>query len=276
MTDRPHLRIGLTVRPNSGENHTNPKHERSISPTMDHADETDYGKRVGVPIKQPSDVVQAHTNNNDQESKNKNRKFSVDCLHVLVLAQFAFAQPLLYRLSLKTVYLEDQGIDAISVLLLISFLCLIVPGVLCVLEAGMGLLSDRAREQTHNVIMFFLFSLTAMPVLKLASFIFGLIAIALSLIVALLAVLAYRRWAFARTLISAAAPALIVFPGQFLCFSPASRYLFPRPNIESYRNAANNPVPVLMLLFDEFCGTTLMDRDGQIDASRYPNFAALA
>jgi hypothetical protein len=34
--------------------------------------------------------------------------------------------------------------------------------------------------------------------------------------------------------------------------------------------------PVIMVIFDEFCLTSLMDKDRQIDSSRYPNFALLA
>lgn len=39
---------------------------------------------------------------------------------------------------------------------------------------------------------------------------------------------------------------------------------------------ARNPVPVVMVLFDEFPLASLLDRDLEIDAGLYPNFAALA
>src|SRR5207249_1035027 len=36
------------------------------------------------------------------------------------------------------------------------------------------------------------------------------------------------------------------------------------------------PVPVVMVVFDEFCGAWLMTDQGEIDAERFPNFASLA
>jgi Sulfatase len=207
----------------------------------------------------------------------KNRKYATECLHLFVLSQFALVQPLLYRLSRKTVFLEDQGIDFGTLSLLVGFLCVIVPGALWLLEAGMGLISDRARARTHQSILVVLFTLIAMPVLKLATFVPGSFVIALSLVAAFLASLAYRKCDWAKTAVSAAAPAILVFPAQFFCFSPVSRYLFPQhEQKKTQTNTVNNPAPIVLLLFDEFCGTSLMDRDGRIDAARYPNFASLA
>src|SRR5262245_40123033 len=97
-------------------------------------------------------------NVNDQ-SKIQRRRYAWDCLHVFVLAQFGVAQPLLYRLSRKTVYLEDQGIDLGTLLLLIGFLCVIIPLALCVFEAGIGWISDKARARAHQFIVFVLFVL---------------------------------------------------------------------------------------------------------------------
>ena len=34
-----------------------------------------------------------------------------------------------------------------------------------------------------------------------------------------------------------------------------------------------NPIPLVMIVFDEFSGTSLMNERLEIDAARYPNFA---
>src|SRR4051812_27316224 len=41
-------------------------------------------------------------------------------------------------------------------------------------------------------------------------------------------------------------------------------------------DAPDGPPPVVMIVFDEFPTTSLLDAHGRIDAVRYPNFARLA
>jgi hypothetical protein len=206
----------------------------------------------------------------------QNKRRFIDCLHVFVLTQFALVQPLLYRLSRRTVYLEDQGIEAATVLWLVAFLCLVLPALLWLFEAVAGLVSESARERTHAGIAFMLLAAILMPVLKLVGFLPGLLVLAFSVGLAALALWAYRRFTTAKLLVTVAALAIVVFPAQFLFFSPVSRYLFPRNERPQVPVEAKNPVPVVIFLFDEFCGTSLMDRQEQIDAARYPHFAALA
>src|SRR5262249_40229256 len=42
------------------------------------------------------------------------------------------------------------------------------------------------------------------------------------------------------------------------------------------RSARGTPVPVVMVVFDEFRGTTLVDERNEIDGNRFPHFAELA
>ncbi len=53
-------------------------------------------------------------------------------------------------------------------------------------------------------------------------------------------------------------------------------YLFPTPKPPNERLTAANPVPIVFVVFDEFCGMSLLNDRKEIDAMRYPHFAELA
>jgi hypothetical protein len=204
------------------------------------------------------------------------QKLFIDYLHVFVLANFALAQPLLYRLSRKTVFMEDQGIERGTVFLLVGLLCLVAPALLCTMEVIAGWVSDTARERTHRSIAFLLLTVLLWPIVEVCKFLPGMIVVMLAPALACLGVVAYCRTKYARWFVTAAAPAIAIFPGYFLLFSPASKYLFPRPEPAPVLRAVRNSVPIVMIVFDEFYGASLMNWHGELDAARFPNFAALA
>jgi hypothetical protein len=84
----------------------------------------------------------------------------------------------------------------------------------------------------------------------------------------------YLRFRAARTLVTILWPVVLLAPGVFLFFSPISKLLAPSPPLLPVK--VGNPAPLVMIVFDEFCGAWLMDERRGIDPIRYPNFAALA
>jgi hypothetical protein len=115
-----------------------------------------------------------------------------------------------------------------------------------------------------------------LPPLRYLRFISGLLLVAISLGLGAGAVLGYRRVGWMRSIVTMASPALLVFPLWFLFLSPISSLLYPSPRPQRAAVRVHNPVPVVMVVFDEFCGVSLMDEDRQIDSVRYPHFAELA
>jgi len=91
----------------------------------------------------------------------------------------------------------------------------------------------------------------------------------------LLAAVVYVRYSAARIMVTILWPAILLFPGVFLFFSPVSKFLSvgSAPLLEV---DVGRPAPVVVLLLDECCGTSLMDENRRIDPVRYPNLAALA
>jgi hypothetical protein len=88
------------------------------------------------------------------------------------------------------------------------------------------------------------------------------------------AAVAYRRFEAVRTWLAFAALAPVAFVVLFLVSSPTSHLL---DDVESAGPGdVGNPVPVVMLVFDELPLESVVDRDGTIDAELYPNLAELA
>ena len=75
---------------------------------------------------------------------------------------------------------------------------------------------------------------------------------------------------------SVLALAPVLFLLNFLFVSPVSDLVLSKDGEGAESSSVENPVPVVVVLFDEFSGASLTGRDGRIDASRYPNFAKLA
>ena len=76
-------------------------------------------------------------------------------------------------------------------------------------------------------------------------------------------------------------PAPLVFALLFLLVSPTSALVLPAraasaPGPTTVAAATGDRPPVVMILFDEFPLSSLLDAEGRIDRRVYPNFAALA
>ena len=76
--------------------------------------------------------------------------------------------------------------------------------------------------------------------------------------------------------LSVLALAPVLFLLNFLLISPASELVLSKDTQGAAASEVSTTAPVVFVLFDEFSGASLAGRDGRIDATRYPNLAALA
>lgn len=82
----------------------------------------------------------------------------------------------------------------------------------------------------------------------------------------------YERSQWMRHWLTVAAVGIVCFPGMFVYQFATLRKASEHPASV----AISNPVPIVMIVFDEFSGTTLMTRDLQVDSDHFPNFGRLA
>jgi len=92
----------------------------------------------------------------------------------------------------------------------------------------------------------------------------------------MVAAISYLRFHPVRNFLTVLSPALLLFPGLFLFHTPVSKVVFRSGDPITIYPKVDATAPVIMVVFDEFDITSLMDEHRRIDPIRYPNFAALS
>jgi hypothetical protein len=197
-----------------------------------------------------------------------------EVLHLVVLTTFAVTQPAYDRLGGNPGFLGESGVEPAGVLLLAALLSLLVPLAVALPVWAVGRIIPRARSAVFSLALFMLLVLIVLPVLKRIDFLLpAWLLIAAALALAGAAVWMYFAFRRVRSVVTVAAPAIVVFPALFLLHSPVSA-MFSAPR--EIRTTHWNPVPVVMVVLDELRGTSLWNDRNEIDAARFPGFAELA
>jgi len=198
--------------------------------------------------------------------------------HIAGLCAFAFSQPLYAALLKQTVYLHDLEVGWFEIGFLVAVLSFGIP-LLWIAADGLAQQLPRRCGRLRSgflLLLFCLFWMTLLrPFLRLPflelHYAVWMATLALAIPAAVVSLILYERQRWVRGWISLASIGLIVFPAMFVSQFARLQVLRSTPQATVER-----PVPIVMVVFDEFSGLTLMDDQRQIDAKSYPNFARLA
>jgi Sulfatase len=195
-------------------------------------------------------------------------------LHLAVLWTFAFAQPLFDVLADSPEFFVARRNTAADIVVLAVALVAVPPSLLVLVEAALVRL-PRARRALHLVLVGLLAAAIA---LQLLTDLLGGAALPILLAAGLgaAAAVAYARVEAIPTALTVLSPIPLALVLYFLLLSPASDLVLAGSQEAAEGAAGGNGAPVVMVVFDEFPTTTLLDEDGEIDRSRFPNFARLA
>ena len=203
------------------------------------------------------------------------RELARDGLHLLVLCSFAFAQPLFDLIGRNPEFFATRRSSPAEIAAFAVGLTLAPPALLLVLEALVGLVSRRLRRGLHLVLVATLVALVALPALARLADGPAVALVGAAAAIGTVAAFAYRRVRALRSFVTVAAFAPPLFAALFLLGSPVTPLVLARES-----GVATAPVsartPVVVLVMDELPITSLMDERREIDAVRYPHFAALA
>lgn len=202
-------------------------------------------------------------------------------LHIFSLCGFAITVPILTAFSRQPVYIYDQqfGWAEIGAFLIGLLICLPLGFVLA--DRLAVALSKRLRGWGRDTVLFGLFALFLLTVFRpyasgrwiASTGLGGYLMVLLSLSGAALAVFLYENSSGMRLWLTIGAVGLVVFPGDFLRQFTAIR----QSGIKADQPVvATHPTHVVMVVFDEFSGTTLLNDRMGIDAGHFPQFARLA
>lgn len=207
----------------------------------------------------------------------KRLEWAADGLHVFALCSFAIVQPLFAVLSEGPAFFVAHHAQPSDIYLLVLFLCGALPASIVLVEALVGLLSRAARRHLHFWVVTLLLILGLLPMLKRVEGIPGMACLVGAAVLGVTGGAAYYRFRLVRTCFTGLAPAVIVVPGLFMFHSPVSKIVLAGDyaNAEKKIAKVENPVPVILVILDEFPTVSLMDEKREIDPIRYPHFAAL-
>ena len=195
-------------------------------------------------------------------------------LEILTLTSFAIAQPILdvFGKSPETFLFTRSGRSQIALFALaVTFVPPLVVWIAAMATRAGG--PSVRRLVQHTAIGGFLVVI-ALQFLKR-----GLPLRGIPLVVAAVAAGVLLAWLLirsdgARRWLSYAWPASVAFVLIFLLISPVSKLVRPAAAGEAAQTSA--PVPIIMVLFDQFPMLTLLDESGRISEDLYPNLAELA
>lgn len=202
--------------------------------------------------------------------------YFVDVLHLTALWGFAVSQPIFDLLSQSAEFFIARRADPTDIVIFVCLLSFFVPCMLALIEYVAAMSHTRLRKQVHATLICGLLTLLTMLSLHVQFNHVSLILFAgVSIGAAVVLTMAYVRFAVMRSWFTFLSPAILLFPYLLVCRSPISHLVFvPHGPAPTYP-AVNSKTPVVFVLFDELCGTSLMNDAHRVDAERFPNFAAL-
>eukprot|EP00456_Euglypha_rotunda_P007732 TRINITY_DN113_c0_g1_i14.p1 TRINITY_DN113_c0_g1~~TRINITY_DN113_c0_g1_i14.p1 ORF type:complete len:722 (-),score=126.80 TRINITY_DN113_c0_g1_i14:3367-5532(-) len=201
-------------------------------------------------------------------------------LHICMLCAFAFSEPLFSALTQQFVYLHDLQIGWTEIGAVLLTLMILVPAFWILLDQLAIKVASRFGGVGQYAVLAFLLCVVCLSVLRpfmrydileRESIVF-LTSMPIAVACAAFSTWLYARNSWVRGWFSLASLGILCFPGMFVLQFASLR----QPLSDQAQIKAANPVPVVMIVFDEFSGTTLMNRDLQVDSQRFPQFARLA
>jgi hypothetical protein len=215
------------------------------------------------------------TADGDTNSAAKPPSVLLSFLHLAVLSAFALAQPLFNLLSDNPEFFAARGSTATDIIVFGILLVVVPPAVLLAIELLIGLAGRTARRIAHLILMALLAGIVFVQALKDAFGASDFVLIALALALGIGAAVLYARAEPVRSFLTVLSPAPLVFLILFLFISPVSKITL-ADDASAKSIGGIEPIPVVMVVFDEFPGTSLLDAGGNVDAVRYPGFGELA
>jgi hypothetical protein len=198
-------------------------------------------------------------------------------LSLATVGAFAFGQPLLDLLGRNPDYFIARGLTSWDVILF-PVAVLVLPLLLSIPVLALRWVSPRTAGLAHAVVIGALFTMLVASawIALLGSDTspagFALVAVGSGALFAI----AFARYKMVRTGVRYASWALLAFGAWFLVGAPSSDIAFASFDSRPELGVAANPVPIVMLVFDEFPVATMIDSDGALLEDIFPGFADLA
>lgn len=195
---------------------------------------------------------------------------------LLAASGFALAQPLFDLLGKNAEFFAVRGSTPSDIVLFALVVTFGPALVLLAVELLVALVSAAAAEVLHLVFVGFLAAVFGVQALKRSGVDGTTVLVVGAVLIGVGIALAAWHWRAARSFLTVLGAAPLLFLALFLFDSPTSKLVISSGDAQAAAIRVRATTPVVFLLFDEFPVIDLQDRNGAIDAARFPNFARLA
>ncbi len=198
-----------------------------------------------------------------------------NALHLFALTALAVAQPLFDVASREPTFFVARNTTSGQFAAVVIVIGIGLPLALVAIEAIFARLHAVAGNVVHVLLMTLLGTVLLLPILKRAGEMSTAPMLAVSLVLAGCVVVGLQRFHVLKMFLTALSPAAVVVPAVFVA-NPEVRGALVSPNLAPIPAAVEQAPPIVVVVFDEFPTSSLMNDDREIDRRRYPNFARLA
>jgi hypothetical protein len=198
-------------------------------------------------------------------------------LSLATIGAFGFSQPLLDLLGRNPEFFIARGFTPLDVTLF-PLVTMTLLALLALPVFALGWIGPASRGAAHAVALGVLFT---MLIATTWVALFGSNAPAILFIIGAISIggllaFAYVRFQLARTIVGYAAWALLAFAVWFLVMTPAGEFAFASSGDLPRTGEIDNPIPIVLLIFDEFPVATIIDSEGNLLTDHFPGFSELA
>ena len=206
-------------------------------------------------------------------------------VHLTALNCFAIAQPVFERLGNNPQYLRYEEFSGVAIAFVLVLSLFAIPVMVIVVLGVFNVL--QWRKTCDRIFSFATVTLTtagfnvAFRQLQSrfelrTSGIPDLLLLLFSMVLASICIRLYRTQQWPGKILSLCSASVVLSP-LVLMFQPGIRSeVFARTVHVERAQSAENPFPVIMVVFDGLCGMALLNAQHEIDAVRYPAFDRLA
>jgi hypothetical protein len=198
-------------------------------------------------------------------------------LQLAALWSLGLVRPLFDVLGTDNAFFVARGNTPGDILIFAIGVTLIPPLVLTLIELIVRAASLTASRIVHLVFVALLTALIALQFVK-GSFAASTPALLVALAIGLLVAFAFWKTVGMRSFMTILTPATFIFLALFIFASPVSDVIMPSSEGSGSAGAqgqSGNSTPVVLVIYDEFPVAMMMDKNTNINASRFPAFANL-
>jgi len=197
-------------------------------------------------------------------------------LHLFALSSLTVAQPIFDLLSRNDEFFVIRRLDRIDIAALVVGLLVVVPLPFIAIEGLLIRAPRRAQGFVHLLFIWVFGTLMGMLVVKRIEDLPAAAELAVAALLGAVLAILYARAKMVRAFVSMLAIALVAVPFVLVANPQVARILRGRPASSLELPQVRTTAPIVLIVFDEFSQTVLLDADLRINRFRFPNLAELA